>query len=73
MNQHIQLAIKAIENYRGDDLARARFTFRGLTQDEMNEQHGESGRTRQQVLDGYINQENECNKAIAYLRQLENE
>jgi len=38
---------------RGDDLARAHLAFRGLTEKEMQEKHGQSGRTRAEILAGY--------------------
>lgn len=53
MNQHKQLAIQALGQMKGDDLYRARAAFRGLTPAQMHEQHGQSGKTRAQILDEY--------------------
>ena len=62
--------IKFIEMHRSDDLYRAKSAFRGCTKEQMQEQHGNSGQTRQQIVDGYQQQDNELNKMIEYLRRL---
>jgi hypothetical protein len=48
-----QLAMRALESYRGDDLYRARAAFRAFTPEQMQEQHGVSGKTRAEILAGY--------------------
>lgn len=53
MNQHKQLAIKALQNMRGDDLYKARVAFYKFTTQQMQEQHGESGMTRAQIIEQY--------------------
>lgn len=45
--------IAALTQYRGDDYERARAAFRRRTAIEMEEQYGQSGRTCQQILEGY--------------------
>lgn len=50
----IEYILKAIHAYTGDDLERARMSFIQFTPRQMQEQHGQSGRTRQEVLDGYV-------------------
>lgn len=57
--------LQALEIYRGDDLYRARATFRGLNWDEMQKQHGHSSPTRQETLDAYQEHEDRINAAIA--------
>ncbi len=42
-----------VRSTEGDDFGRARRTFAHCSPEEMQEQWGQSGRTRQQVLDGY--------------------
>ena len=59
-----EFIIDCIERCRGDDLARARIAFRGL---DMSKQHGQSGCTRQAVLDGYITHNDKCNAAIDFI------
>lgn len=53
MNHHQQLIISALENMIGDDTHRARARFRNFTLEQMQEQHGESGKTRAQILAEY--------------------
>lgn len=53
MNEHKQLAIKALEQMRGDDLYRARAAFRNCTPKEMNAKYGMSDQTRAEILAGY--------------------
>ena len=64
-----EFIIRCIERARGDDLYRARMSFRGMTAKQMQEQHGNSGRTRQQVLDGHRNRHDDCDAAIALVRE----
>ena len=64
-----EFAIKCIENARGDDLYRAQMSFNGLSEESMKKQHGQSGRTRQQVLDGYLDHNDQCEAAIALCRE----
>ncbi len=61
---------RAMQNARGDDLERAERAFRGLSAKEMAEQHGQSGRTRQEVLDGYTAHRTAWNNAMAWLDQV---
>ncbi len=49
----IQYIYSALGRARGDDLERAECAFRGMTAVAMDEQYGQSGRTRQQILDEY--------------------
>lgn len=48
-----RVVLSALSQYRGDDYERASHAFRGLTPTQMQEQHGASGQTRQEILDGY--------------------
>jgi len=63
-----ELAIKALENMKGDDLYRTQMAFRGMTQKQMQEQYGESGKTRSQILSDYQTREDRVNAAIAWVR-----
>ena len=71
MDKRIELAIKAVNNYKGDHLARATHAFKFLNKEQMQEQHGQSGRTRQEIMDGYIEHEQECNECIRLLTSTE--
>ena len=68
MNQHQELAIRALQNMRGDDTARARAAFRGLSFAGMQEQHGHSGKTRAEILAEYEAHDAKVEAAIAYIR-----
>lgn len=54
----------------GDDLARARASFRGLTPQGMAKQFGQSGRTCQEILDGYQRHHDEVTACIAAVEGL---
>ncbi len=53
MDERVAFLKRAIEAFRGDDLWRARAAFKDLSASEMAKQHGQSGKTRQQILEGY--------------------
>jgi hypothetical protein len=46
MNQHQELAIRALGNMMGDNTARARAAFRNRTPEQMQEQYGQSAPSR---------------------------
>jgi len=58
---------KALEAYRGDNLYRAQAAFRNCTPQQMQEQYGQSGQTRQEIVDGYQRHEDAVNAAIRWL------
>lgn len=68
MNRHQELAIGALQNMRGDDTARARAAFRGLSPAGMQEQHGYSGKTRAEILADYEARDAKVDAAIAWVR-----
>lgn len=53
MDVYKQLAIRALKRMKGDDLERARFAFKGFTPQQMQQQHGFSGKTRAEILAQY--------------------
>ena len=71
MNEHKNLAIKALEALRGDDLYRARAAFRRCTPDEMGMLYGESGMTRAALLASYEAHDAQVTAAIAWLAQID--
>ena len=60
--------MQALLNLRGDNTARARHAFSRFTPKEMQEQHGESGRTRAQVLAEYEAHDAKIDAAIAWVK-----
>lgn len=71
MNAHQNLAIQALGNMRGDDLYRTQCAFRRMTPEQMQEQHGESGRTRAEILAAYEENEATIAKAIEWVKGAE--
>ena len=55
---------------KGDDLERATSAFRGLSPAQMKEQHGQSGSTRQEILDNYRTLRHQHEQAAEYLESL---
>lgn len=53
-----------------DNLYRAQASFRYMTPDEMSKEHGQSGRTRADILRGYEEWEYDCKRALAYFNYL---
>jgi hypothetical protein len=70
MNRNKELALKGLEYLIGDDLFRAKQAFEGLTDEQMDRQHGISGRTRREVLAEYERHDREVELAIAWVKSL---
>lgn len=47
------VVLRALQQYRGDDLERAEAAFRHYTAQQLASEYGQSGRTCQQILDEY--------------------
>lgn len=69
MSRHLEVIENALRQHRGDDLARARRAFEGLSPEEMQEPWGASGRTRADVLADYEKHEAEVEAALAWVRE----
>lgn len=68
MNQHQELAIKAIKAMTGENLARARLSFRNRTPEQMQEQYGQSGQTCAQILADHEDQAAKAQEAIDWIK-----
>lgn len=68
MKQHKDLAIRALSSMRGDDLERAKSAFRNCTQIEMQQQYGQSGKTRAEIIAEYEAHSAKIDAAIAWVR-----
>ncbi len=64
---HYQTCVQALEQMRGDDLYRARLAFKGMTEHQMQQLHGASGKTRAQVLAGYEAHDAKIGAALKWL------
>ena len=62
--------LKIVQNSKGDDLERALMAFRGMTQEELNKEYGQSGKTRQQILVEYYQEREEWKAADDLARSL---
>lgn len=70
MNEYKEMAIRALQGQKGDDTYRARKAFSGLSEEEMNKEHGFSGKTRKEFLEEYTQSDAKIDKAIEWLRSL---
>lgn len=68
MNLHKTLAVRALENARGDDLYRATKAFEGFTAEEMQLEHGQSGKTRAKILEEYRQHDQAISDAIDWVK-----
>ena len=62
--------LRIVENARGGNLERAEMAFHGLSPEQMQEEHGFSNRTCQEVLDGYRRERKEWQAAKELLAEL---
>ena len=70
MNKYRELTIQALENMRGDDLERAKRAFRNCSPEQMNQEYGESGRTRNEIINAYYEKETKINEAIEWVKKV---
>lgn len=66
----MDIVLRALANAQGDDLERANAAFNGLSEQQMQKQYGQSGQTRQQILDGYRDDRAAVDAAIAEVKAL---
>ena len=68
MNEHQALAIIALSNMLGDDSARVRADFCNCTPEQMQQEYGESGKTRARILADYEAHDDKVEKAILWVK-----
>ena len=68
MNDHQLLAIQSLQNMRSDDTFRARAAFLGMSESDMQKEHGHSGKTRAQILSEYECSDARIDAAIAWIK-----
>lgn len=59
-----------MQQAKGDDLERANAAFGRLTPEELKQQHGNSGQTRENIWNIYKEHRTEWENANAYLGEL---
>lgn len=67
---HKELAIRALEQMRGDDLERYRARWKGFTRDQMNAPYGDSQMTRSEILAILEANRAKIDRAIDWIRSL---
>ena len=73
MDWQLKEAMRIVEQAKSDNLERAAAAFRGLTAEEMQLEHGQSGKTRAEVVEGYRADNAHIDQIVAYLRALDKE
>jgi hypothetical protein len=68
VNAHQSIAIQALEQMKGDDLARATLVFKDMTPAQMKGRYGMSGKTRQQIIDEYKAHDARIDAAIEWVK-----
>lgn len=63
-----EIVLSALNSYKGDDVYRARAAFKGFSIIQMGAQHGESGKSRQEILDEYESHAAEVNYVIDFIK-----
>lgn len=70
MKDYILEVLKKELGHAVDNLYRANLAFGGLSADEMQKEHGNSGETRQQILDTYKKAHDRVLLAIEWLENI---
>lgn len=68
MNKHQLLAINALKNMISGDTVRMRAAFQHLTPAQMQEQYGDSGQTRAQLLSAHEEHDAKIHAAINWIQ-----
>jgi hypothetical protein len=63
----VRAAIASMFGCAHDNAQRARHAFAGKN---MDEQHGESGRTRAEILNDYEEHEHDCKRALEWFEEI---
>jgi hypothetical protein len=62
--------LRILESAKGDDLERVELAFQFYSEKEMNQEHGQSGSTRKEILDRYKQERAEWKAAYDLLQKL---
>lgn len=65
-----QLIIRALQSHRGDDYERAKLTFNGCSEEQMESVYGYAGKTRREILEHYAAHVAAIDQAIAEVTAL---
>lgn len=64
-----KLILRALENHRGDNLARAERAFGGMSDAMLAKQHGSSGVTRAALLKSYRRHSADVDEAVKWVEE----
>jgi len=70
MKDKILDVLKSKLGVSSDDLYRATGAFSRYTQDQMKEEHGQSGRSREQILNAYKDSVSDCESMIKWVKEV---
>ena len=62
--------LKALSWTKGDNLERAQLEFKHYSREQMELQHGQSGLTRQEVLESYIEDRKRHLELVEFVKSL---
>jgi len=65
-----QIVRGAMSQAHGDDLERANYAFRGLTAEQLKLPHGQSGKSREEIWNGYKEHRAKHEEAARYIERL---
>ena len=68
MHECAELAIRALNQMKGDDTARAKAAWWTLTDQQMRERYGASGQTRAEILAEYEARDAKIDAAIEWVK-----
>jgi hypothetical protein len=61
--------LRIMSSAKGDDNVRAHRAFQGMTSEELKREHGQSGKTRAEILAEYEDQDKQFDEAIEWVKQ----
>lgn len=70
MRKPKEIILDALEQYKGHNLEKAETAFRNLSNDELDKEYGQTGKTCRQILDEYRRHRDEIENAILWVDAL---
>lgn len=64
---HKNIILRGLQNLRGDDYERAKLAFGRMSDQQLDEPHGQSGMSRRELLNRYKAHKDEVESAIAWV------
>ena len=70
MRKSKEIVLEALRQYKGYNLEKAEAAFRNLSNDELDKEYRQTGKTCRQILDEYRQQRNEVENAFLWVNTL---